>query len=30
MLDREETARGIAEAVGRYIASTSGTPEAQS
>ncbi len=30
MLDREETARRIAEAVGRYIASTSGTPEAQS
>jgi flagellar assembly protein FliH len=30
MLDREETARRIAEAVGRYIASTSGTPEALS
>jgi flagellar assembly protein FliH len=28
MLDRDETARRIAEAVGRYIASTSGTAEA--
>lgn len=30
MLDREETARRIGEAVGRYTASTSGTPEALS